>query len=115
IEVAFDIDASGVLAVTAVDKATKRTNAIRVEDTTMLSPRERSELAARFTADRTETTARERTAEALRALARVRAELEARDTGASFAAWSQRLAAYEAARSELAPTPEDELVLVEMF
>jgi molecular chaperone DnaK len=115
IEVTFDVDWSGVLAVTAVDKTTKKTNAIRIEDTTMLSPRERSELAARFTADRTETVARERTAEALRALARVKAELEDRDIAASFAAWNQRLTAYEASRSELAPTPEDELVLVEMF
>jgi molecular chaperone DnaK len=115
IEVTFEIDESGVLAVTAVDKATKKTNAIRIADTTMLSPHERSELAARFSADRTETLARERTAEVFRGLARVKAELQARDIAASFAAWSQRLTAYEAARSELAPTPGDELVLVEMF
>jgi len=115
IEVTFDIDANGVLHVAAVDKTTKKTSAIRIEDTTMLSPRERSELAARFTADRTEIVARERTAEALRALARVKVELEARDIAASFTAWNQRLIAYEAARGELAPAPEDELVLVEMF
>jgi molecular chaperone DnaK len=115
IEVTFDIDANGVLHVGAVDKATKKANEIRIQDTTMLSPRERSELTARFTADRTEIVARERTAEALRALARVKVEFEARDIAASFAAWNQRLTAYEVSRGELAPTPEDELVLVEMF
>ena len=81
IDVAFEIDASGVLAVTAVDKATKQTNAIRIEDTTMLSPRERSELSARFSSDRTE---------AVRGLALVKTELGARDIAASFAAWIAR-------------------------
>jgi molecular chaperone DnaK len=47
IEVTFEIDASCVLKVTAVDKATGRKESVRVTDSTLLSPQEIQEMTRR--------------------------------------------------------------------
>ncbi|ALG09713.1 Hsp70 family protein [Kibdelosporangium phytohabitans] len=54
IEVTFEIDANCMLSVTAKDKATGKSNSIRVADTTLLSPAEISDLTRRYELQREE-------------------------------------------------------------
>jgi molecular chaperone DnaK len=115
INVTFDIDASGVLNVTAVDKGTEKTRAIRIEDTTMLSPHERTELTKRFAADRAISLEHERIAAVCEELQRTRQEIEGDRLIGIYGRWRQLLTAYESAPSDYLPASDDGAVLVDMF
>lgn len=115
IEVTFDIDASGVLNVSAVDKATKKARSIRIEDTTMLSPHERTELTRRFAADRAVSLERERLAAIVDELHRADPATAAGRLLEICAQWKHQLADYERSPTDYEPSAEDGAVLVEMF
>jgi molecular chaperone DnaK len=106
IEVTFSIDASCVLKVTARDRGTGRSQSITVTDTTLLSPRDRDDMARRYQAQRELDELKRRLPPLID---------QAADTSAE-AAWREfrdRLAAHRPAASPLAA--QTERALAEMF
>lgn len=95
IDVTFDLDANGLLEITAEDDRTKKRNSVRVEDALWLSPLERTEMAERMS--KSQRWADER-AELARREARIAAALEQLQALAQredAAAWQRQFAAWQ--------------------
>ncbi|MGW0523813.1 Hsp70 family protein [Crossiella sp. NPDC003009] len=113
IDVTFEIDADCVLAVTARDQGTGKSNSIRIADTTLLSPREVADLTRRYEHQR-ETEQRQRDATDLRD--RLRQLVESTmddDSGAAWQEFRHRQRTHRPAPG--AADAETRVLLVEMF
>jgi molecular chaperone DnaK len=113
IQVTFAIDASCVLEVTARDVGTGRSNSVRVNDTTLLSPSERDAMARRFQQQR-ETAQQQAEMTALRArIEALIADAETDDADTALRTFEDLLAAF---RPPVAPLEaQTQQTLAEMF
>lgn len=103
IEVTFNIDASCVLEVTARDLGTGRSETVRIEDTTLLSPGEAARLAQRFQEQQQRDDLRRQAHAKLRLAADRIASLEiaATDCEAAWNEFRQRKAVFRAGAAPL--------------
>jgi molecular chaperone DnaK len=115
IEVTFDIDTSCALEVTAKDPGTGRSETVRIEDTTLLSPAETTRLAQRVQEQQERDDLRRQTSAQFRLAADWMASLEttAANCEAAWNEFRQRKAVFRAGSAPL--DDETQCALAELF
>ena len=99
--VTFSIDASCVLEVTAQNAETRRSNSIRITDTTLLSPGEITAMAQRYEAERVSSQQREALENVCRELQDLIDEAREYDISAAWQEFTDRRAAHHATSAPL--------------
>lgn len=117
IDVAFNIDANGLLEVTATDEKTGRSRSLRIEDATWLSPSERADMTSRLSLRQRWARARGELTALVRQIDGAVAKLAELERRGAAQLWERHFAAWQ--RTDQGPPgpldPGDDALLAEMY